>query len=98
MLIFNTYLILTPHSWAIDFFEFREEGMNDTSYKLWLGLTIIVNLALTFVMEKGVIWYLTLWWKRRSDRKLNEQREREIADDVAAMGNGLPNKSIDGKR
>ncbi len=56
MLAFNTYLVLTDAEWAINFFEFRETNINTTSFKLWLGLIIIVNLFVTYMLEKVVIW------------------------------------------
>ena len=84
MLAFNIYLVVTPDKWAINFFEFEEKGMT-THFKLWIGIIVIVNFVLTYLMEKVVIWYVTVWWKRRNDRKNLRLREQEIAQEESAV-------------
>jgi len=84
MLAFNIYLVVTPDNWAIDFFEFEEDGMT-THFKLWVGIIVIVNFVITYLMEKVVIWYVSVWWKRRTDRKNLRLREQEIAEEESAV-------------
>ncbi len=80
MLAFNIYLVYSPHEWAIEFFELKEEGMT-MYFKLWIGVIVIVNFVITYFIEKVVIWYLSVWWKRRNDRKQQALRDREIAEE-----------------
>ncbi len=83
MIAFNIYLVVTPDQWAINFFEFEEDGMT-THFKLWIGIIVIVNFVITYIMEKVFIWYVTVWWKRRTDRKNLRLREQEIAEEESA--------------
>ena len=84
MLAFNIYLVVTLDNWAINFFEFQEDGMT-THFKLWIGIIVIVNFVITYIMEKVVIWYVSVWWKRRTDRKNLALREQEIAEEESAV-------------
>ena len=84
MLAFNIYLVVTRDKWAIDFFEFEEHDMT-THFKLWIGIIVIVNFVITYFMEKVVIWYVSVWWKRRTDRKNLSLREQEIEEDESAI-------------
>ena len=75
MLAFNIYLLACPgDSWAVDFFDLEENKMTP-HFKLWIGIIGIVNFIITYLMEKVVIWYISVWWKRRSDRKNSKKRE-----------------------
>lgn len=90
MVIFNIFIIVAPDdkpwgSWAIEFFEFQEEGMTE-QFKLWIALMIIGNFIITYVTEKFGIWYLSVWWKNRQDRKRQRERELEIEEEERTMG------------
>ena len=83
MLGFNIFLVACDDdSWAVDFFELEEKNMTP-HFKLWIGLIAIVNFIITYLMEKVVIWYVSVWWKRRNDRKNMQMREREIQEEEA---------------
>ena len=45
---------------------------------------IIANFIITYVTEKFGIWYLSVWWKNRQDRKKMREREAEIAEEELA--------------
>ena len=91
MLAFNIYLVVTPHEWAINFFEFEETDMT-THFKLWIGIIVIVNFIVTYLMEKVFIWYLSVWWKRRNDLKTQRKREAAIALEEAEIKGAKNNK------
>ena len=56
-----------------------------THFKLWIGIIVIVNFVITYLMEKVVIWYVSVWWKRRTDSKNLSLREQEIAEEESAV-------------
>ena len=62
-------------------------------FKLWIGIIVIVNFIITYLLEKVVMWYISVWWKRRTDRKIKERRERDIAEDEAALQMGAKGKN-----
>jgi hypothetical protein len=47
---------------------------------------------ITYVTEKFGIWYLSVWWKNRQDRKKIREREEEIAEEERLI------KAEEGKR
>ena len=55
-------------------------------FRLWVGLIIIGNFLITYVTEKFFIWYLSVWWKNRLDRKRQRERLLEIEEEERAMG------------
>jgi|LauGreDrversion4_2_1035121.scaffolds.fasta_scaffold938804_1 hypothetical protein len=55
-------------------------------FRLWVGLMIIGNFLITYVTEKFGIWYLSVWWKNRQDRKRQLERQLEIEEEERAMG------------
>jgi hypothetical protein len=59
-------------------------------FRLWVGLMIIGNFLITYVTEKFGIWYLSVWWKNRQDRKRMLERQQEIEEEERAMA---PKKS-----
>jgi hypothetical protein len=42
---------------------------------------IIANFIVTYFTEKFGVWYLSVWWKNRQDRKRMREREAEIAEE-----------------
>lgn len=95
MVFFNIFLIACPYdeswgSWAVEFFEFKEyddaRGPMSEQYKLWVGLMIIGNFLVTYFVEKFGIWYLSVWWKNRQDRKRQRERELEIQEEERING------------
>ena len=63
-------------------------------FRLWVGLMIIGNFIITYVTEKFGIWYLSVWWKNRQDRKRQLERQREIEEEERAMGFKKPSKRL----
>lgn len=61
-------------------------------FRLWVGLMIIGNFLITYVTEKFGIWYLSVWWKNRQDRKRQLERQLEIEEEERAMGFKKPGK------
>jgi hypothetical protein len=59
-------------------------------FRLWVGLMIIGNFLITYVTEKFGIWYLSVWWKNRQDRKRMLERQQEIEEEERAL---VPKKS-----
>jgi hypothetical protein len=59
-------------------------------FRLWVGLMIIGNFLITYVTEKFGIWYLSVWWKNRQDRKRMLERQQEIEEEERALA---PKKS-----
>jgi hypothetical protein len=59
-------------------------------FRLWVGLMIIGNFLITYVTEKFGIWYLSVWWKNRQDRKRQLERQLEIEEEERVLG---PQKS-----
>jgi hypothetical protein len=60
-------------------------------FRLWVGLMIIGNFLITYVTEKFGIWYLSVWWKNRQDRKRLLERQQEIEEEERAMDPLLTN-------
>ncbi len=54
-------------------------------FRLWVGLMVIGNFLITYVAEKFGIWYLSVWWKNRQDRKRLLERQQEIEEEERAM-------------
>ena len=46
---------------------------------------IIGNFLITYVTEKFGIWYLSVWWKNRQDRKRKLERQLEIEEEERAL-------------
>lgn len=65
---FSFFLILSDAEWSANFFLIQSENVT-LYYRLCLVLIVVVNFLLTLVCEKVFIWYLSIYWKRRLDRK-----------------------------
>jgi hypothetical protein len=70
-------------------------------FRLWVGLMVIGNFLITYVAEKFGIWYLSVWWKNRQDRKRLLERQQEIEEEERAMapiksGKGLIGETTGG--
>jgi preprotein translocase subunit SecF len=79
---FSFFLILSDAEWSANFFLIQSENVT-LYYRLCLVLIVMVNFLLTFVCEKVFIWYLSIYWKRRLDRKAQLQMNLEIAQQEA---------------
>ena len=77
MIAFSSFILMSDELWLTDFFDLREEGM-PMQFRLWLAVLVFANFVVTYVFEKLGIWYLALWWKRRSDRNSKRLQDLDI--------------------
>jgi hypothetical protein len=45
-------------------------------------LIIVFNSLLTYFYEKIVMWYVTLWWRKRVEKKKEVKRKRIVDESV----------------
>lgn len=37
-------------------------------YRCLIFIVAIINSIITYLYEKVIVWYITIWWKAKSDR------------------------------
>lgn len=49
-------------------------------WRFIIVIIIIVNSIVTYLFEKIVVWYISLWWKHRKDKIKEEKRIAEMSE------------------
>jgi len=56
--------------WVNNMFDFESDPEPvPIEYRYVIAITAVVNSLVTYFYEKVVIWYLSLFWKKREDKK-----------------------------
>lgn len=76
LLAFGTYIVLTDDSWVINLFEL--ESTTTMTFRLYLLIIVVVNSIVTYLFEKIAVWYISVWWRARKERKVVLERQQEI--------------------
>jgi hypothetical protein len=64
--------------WVANIMDFEtrdDEYPISRQYRYKMAFVVLINIVVTFLYEKVVIWYLTLWWNGVTQRKI----ERDFA-------------------
>jgi hypothetical protein len=72
----NLYMVISNDKFITSFvglevdvsFEFRMTAL----------IVVVINSILTYGYERVIVWYVSIWWKNRTDRKVKLQQEIEI--------------------
>jgi cation-transporting ATPase 13A3/4/5 len=67
--VFNIYITVANEDWIYSTFQVMQ-GIS-LEFRLFVLLMAVVNGAITFFYEKIAIWYISIWWKNRKEKKMN---------------------------
>lgn len=67
LLVFNTYIVLSSDSFITGLIDLMP-GVSLT-YRLSVLVIVAINSIFSYGFEKIVIWYISIWWKNRKDKK-----------------------------
>lgn len=76
LFVFSAYITLASDTWIEDIFELKE----DISMEFRLSLIVVafINSLCTYFYEKIAIWYISLWWKNKKEKKRLEIQKQEM--------------------
>jgi hypothetical protein len=64
---FTAYVVIANDRWVTWLFDLEEDI--SITFRLSMVAIIFLNSTVSYLFEKIIIWYLTLWWKKRLERK-----------------------------
>lgn len=74
--VFNLYITIASDSWI--FSAFSVETDLNIEFRLSLICIAFVNGVLTFFFEKIAVWYISIWWKNKKERRREREYQKEI--------------------
>lgn len=93
---FDLYLLFADKMWSNNRFGIfygydpNEDPTTDPYFGLYqavpmsfrghIAVVVIINVAAIFFYEKIFIWYLTLWIKKREDRKKEQDQKKRLEE------------------
>ena len=82
LMLFNLYITLVDQQWINNVFFIME----DVSMEFRLSILVIafINSICTYLYEKIVIWYVSIYWRNRKD-KIREARQHEEMEKQKAL-------------
>jgi uncharacterized protein (UPF0333 family) len=49
-------------------------------FRLTILIVVVVNSIITYGYERIIVWYVSIWWKNRTDSKVARQQDVEILE------------------
>jgi hypothetical protein len=74
--VFNVYITISSEDWIWSAFDI-EQALS-IEFRLSVLCIAFVNGVITFFYEKIFIWYLSIWWKNKKERKRELEYNKEI--------------------
>lgn len=75
--VFNIYITLANDGWIFSAFDVIEDI--NMPFRLSLICIAFVNGVITFFYEKMAVWYISIWWKNKKEKKREKLYQQEIA-------------------
>jgi hypothetical protein len=64
----NTYISLSDDTFITTLLKLETDITME--FRLVVLITVVVNSIITYGYERIVVWYVSIWWKNRTDRKI----------------------------
>jgi hypothetical protein len=74
----NTYINISDDSFITDLLVLETDITME--FRLSALIIVVVNSIITYGYERIIVWYVSIWWKNRTDRKIKRQQEIEILE------------------
>lgn len=79
----NTYQVVSDDSFITHLLDLKDDvSMN---FRLWSLVIIAGNTILTYLYERVVVWYVSIWARNRVERKVRLDQQREIEEQREIM-------------
>ena len=74
----NTYIVLSDDSFITTLLML--ETTITMEFRLACLITVVANSIVTYGYERIIVWYVSIWWKNRLDRKILREQELQIQE------------------
>ena len=82
----NTYQVVSDDSFITSLLDL--EASVDTRFRLWTLVIVGVNALVTYLYERVVVWYVSIWARNRVEERVREDQLREIEGQRKEMQRG----------
>lgn len=89
LLAMNTYQVVSDDSFITSLLDL--EASVDTRFRLWTLVIVGVNALVTYLYERVIVWYVSIWARNRVEERVRKDQLEEIEGQRKEM---LRGKSI----
>jgi hypothetical protein len=82
----NTYQVVSNDPFITSLLDLEAGVTQD--FRLWTLVVIAVNTFLTYMYERVVVWYVSIWQRNRIERRLAEEQAKQIEEQRRIMLGG----------
>ena len=76
LLAMNTYQVVSDDSFITSLLDL--EASVDTRFRLWTLVIVGVNALVTYLYERVVVWYVSIWARNRVEERVRKDQLKEI--------------------
>ena len=82
----NTYQVVSDDSFITSLLDL--EASVDTRFRLWTLVIVGVNALVTYLYERVVVWYVSIWARNRVEERVRKDQLKEIEGQRKEMQRG----------
>ena len=76
LLAMNTYQVVSDDSFITSLLDL--ETSVDTRFRLWTLVIVGVNALVTYLYERVIVWYVSIWARNRVEERVRKDQVKEI--------------------
>jgi cation-transporting ATPase 13A2 len=82
----NTYQVVSDDTFITSLLDL--EASVDMRFRLWTLVIVGVNALVTYLYERVVVWYVSIWARNRVEERVRKDQLREIEGQRKEMQRG----------
>jgi hypothetical protein len=81
----NTFMVVSSDEWLGELMTLETDP--SMTFRLSALVIVVINAAVSYFYERVIVWYVSIWHKNRSDRKIQRQQRLEIEEQQRVQKN-----------
>jgi hypothetical protein len=81
----NTFMVVSSDEWLGELMTLETDP--SMTFRLSALVIAVINAAVSYFYERVIVWYVSIWHKNRSDRKIQRQQRLEIEEQQRVQKN-----------